>query len=334
MTEETKEKTKLLTVDGLTVEYVARRGKIRAVENASFSLEKGETVGVVGESGSGKSTLGLSLIRLVPYPGRIIKGTILLDGQNILKLKDEKVRDLRGRKISFVFQDPMTSLNPLKKISSHFVELIQTHEPKVSKTIALDRAKKLFRDVGIQPERVNDYPHQLSGGMRQRVMIALALALNPSVVIADEPTTALDVVVQAKILDLLNALQERYGMALILITHDLSIVLERSDKIIVMYAGRIVEQARSIDLYASTQHPYSKGLLRSIPNIELADQKLEAIEGSPPDLLNPPTGCRFWPRCAYVMEECRSKDPPLFATGEEHSVRCYLYKGGKNSVPE
>jgi len=328
MTEDCK-RTKLLTVDGLTVEYWARRGRIRAVEDASFSLEKGETLGLVGESGSGKSTLGLSLIRLVPYPGRIVKGDLLLEGQNILKLKDEKMRDIRGRRISYVFQDPMTSLNPVRKIKTHFIELIQTHEPKISESAALERAKKLFKDVGIQSERINDYPHQLSGGMRQRVMIALALALNPSVVIADEPTTALDVVVQAKILDLLNTLQETYGMALILITHDLSIVLERSDKIIVMYAGRIVEQAKSIDLYANTQHPYSQGLLRSIPNIELADQKLEAIEGSPPDLLKPPTGCRFWPRCSYAMEECRSKEPPLFETGAEHLARCYLYRGEK-----
>jgi peptide/nickel transport system ATP-binding protein len=319
----------LLTVDGLTVEYLARRGKIRAVENVSLSLEKGETLGVVGESGSGKSTLGLSLIRLVPYPGRIIKGSILLDGQNILKFKNEQIRDLRGKKISYVFQDPMLSLNPVEKIKTHFVELIQVHQPKVTKDEALKRAKELLNAVGIRPDRIDDYPHQLSGGMRQRVMIALGLALNPSIVIADEPTTALDVIVQAKILDLLKTLKDAYGMALILITHDLSIVLERSDKVIVMYAGRIVEQAKSVDIYASTQHPYSQGLLKSIPNIELADQKLEAIEGSPPDLLNPPMACRFWPRCPYVMEECRLEEPPLFETGAEHLVRCYLYKGRK-----
>jgi len=325
MSEENKEKPHLLTVNNLTVEYWARRGKIRAVENASFTLHKGETLGVVGESGSGKSTLGMSLIRLVPYPGRIVKGNIILEEKNILKLKNEQVRDIRGRRISYIFQDPMTSLNPVEKIKDHFIELIQTHEPKVTKAAALRRANQLFKDVGIQPERINDYPHQLSGGMRQRVMIALALALNPSVVIADEPTTALDVVVQAKILDLLGALKERYGMALILITHDLSIVLERSNEIIVMYAGRIVEQSPSTDLYSSTQHPYSQGLLKSIPNIELADQKLEAIEGSPPDLLHPPSGCRFWPRCSYVMPECRAEEPPLFQTGKNHLVRCYLY---------
>lgn len=330
MSEEKKENTQLLAVNDLTVEYSARRGKIRAVENASFTLDRGETLGIVGESGSGKSTLGMSLIRLVPYPGKIMKGDIILEEQRILKLKDEQMRDLRGRKISYIFQDPMTSLNPVEKIKDHFIELIQTHEPKVTKAQALKRAQQLFKDVGIQPERISDYPHQLSGGMRQRVMIALALALNPSVVIADEPTTALDVVVQAKILDLLGTLQERYGMALILITHDLSIVLERSDKIVVMYAGRIVEQARSINLYKSTQHPYSQGLLKSIPNIELADQKLEAIGGTPPDLLNPPHGCRFWPRCPFVMPECLMEEPSLYETGENHLVRCYLYKGEGN----
>jgi peptide/nickel transport system ATP-binding protein len=331
MSDKDKAPTRLLTVDDLTVEYWARRGKIRAVEDVTFSLEKSETLGIVGESGSGKSTLGLSLIRLVPYPGKIVKGSIFLEGQNVLKFKNEDIRDLRGRRISYVFQDPMTSLNPVKKIGAHFVELIRVHEPKIKEKEAFERAKQLFRDVGIQPERIDDYPHQLSGGMRQRVMIALALALNPSIIVADEPTTALDVIVQAKILDLLNTLRDKYGMALILISHDLSIVMERSDKLIVMYAGRMAEYARSIDLYANPQHPYTQGLLKSIPNIELTDQKLEAIGGFPPDLLNPPVGCRFWPRCPYVMEKCRVKDPPLYETGADHFVRCYLHEGGKQN---
>jgi oligopeptide/dipeptide ABC transporter ATP-binding protein len=326
-----REPAHLLTVKDLAVEYWTRRGIVRAVEDISFSLDKGETLGVVGESGSGKSTLGLSLIHLVPYPGRIIRGTILLEGQNILKFGNKETRDLRGRRISYVFQDPMTSLNPVERIKNHFVELIRTHEPKVTASEAITRTRKLFKDVGIQPERIDDYPHQLSGGMRQRVMIALALALNPSIVIADEPTTALDVIVQAKILDLLKTLQDTYGMALMLITHDLSIVLERSDKIMVMYAGRIVEQALSMTLYAQAQHPYSQGLLKSIPNIELAEQKLTAIGGAPPDLRNPPTGCPFWPRCPYIMEICKIKDPPLFQTSKDHFAKCYLYGGEKSS---
>ena len=320
-----------MTVDALTVEYWTRKGKIRAVEDLSFSLEKAETLGVVGESGSGKSTLGLSLIGLVPFPGRITKGKIILKDKEVLKLRKDDLRNLRGKEICYVFQDPMTSLNPVKKIGDHFVELIRTHEPKVTKEEALKRAKKLLRDVGIQPERVNDYPHQLSGGMRQRVMIGLAIALNPSIVVADEPTTALDVIVQAKILDLLNALRDAYGMALILITHDLSIVLQRSDRIMVMYAGHMVEYAPSIEIYSNPKHPYTQGLLKSIPNIELADQKLEAISGSPPDLLNLPKGCRFWPRCYCAFERCRSEAPPLITTGTEHFTRCFLYEEGRKA---
>jgi peptide/nickel transport system ATP-binding protein len=315
----------LLSVAGLTVVYKVQKGTIHAVEDVSFSLKKAETLGVVGESGSGKSTLGLSLIGLVPFPGKILKGTVFLSGKEVLKLKKKDLRDLRGTGVCYVFQDPMTSLNPVKKIGDHFVEMIRTHQPKVTKKEALERAAKLLKDVGIPPERVSDYPHQLSGGMRQRVMIALAIALNPSVVVADEPTTALDVIVQAKILDLLVSLRDSYGMALILITHDLSVVLERSERILVMYAGQMVEYAKSSVLYGEPQHPYTKGLLKSIPNIELADQKLETIAGGPPDLLNLPGGCRFWPRCTYAFDRCPREDPALYETEEGHLVRCFLY---------
>ncbi|MEM0006782.1 MAG: ABC transporter ATP-binding protein [Candidatus Bathyarchaeia archaeon] len=317
----------LLTVENLTVEYWTRKGKVRAVDDVSFSLDKAETLGVVGESGSGKSTLGLSLIRLVPPPGRIVKGNVWLEGKDILKLREGEIRNIRGRKISFVFQDPMTSLNPVKRIGEHFVELIQTHEPNVSRDEAFKRAERLLADVGIQPERIDDYPHQLSGGMRQRVMIALAITLNPCVVVADEPTTALDVIVQAKILDLLKDVQNMYSMALIFITHDLSITIERCDKILVMYAGQMVEYSNIRNVYKNPQHPYTQGLLKSIPNIELADQKLEAIPGSPPDLLSPPKGCRFWPRCSYAMEKCRKAIPQLVETETDHLIRCFLYGG-------
>ena len=314
----------LLTVDGLTIEYWTDKGKIRAVDNVSFQLGKSEVLGIVGESGSGKSTLGLSLIGLVPYPGKIVDGNVRINGKDILKLKEDELRNLRGMGVCYVFQDPMTSLNPVKKIGDHFAEMVQTHEPKVTKKEALERATKLLKDVGIQPERINDYPHQLSGGMRQRVMIALAITLNPSIVVADEPTTALDVIVQAKILDLLNKLRDSYGLALLLITHDLSIVMERSDRIIVMYAGQIVEYAQSKSLYEEPEHPYTKGLLRSIPNIELVDQKLEAIAGSPPDLLALPGGCRFWPRCTLAFDRCRREEPQLLETRDAHFVRCFL----------
>jgi peptide/nickel transport system ATP-binding protein len=320
----------LLKIEGLSVEYRTNRGTNRAVNDVSFTLSQAETLGIVGESGSGKSTLGLSLIGLVPFPGKIVEGSITLNGKDVLKLKKEELRNLRGTGICYVFQDPMTSLNPVKKIGDHFVEMIRTHQPKVTKKEALERARNLLKDVGIRTERVSDYPHQLSGGMRQRVMIALAIALNPSIIVADEPTTALDVIVQAKILDLLNSLRDTYGLALILITHDLSIVLERSDKLMVMYAGQVMECGPSHVLYSDPLHPYTRGLLKSIPNIELADQRLEAITGSPPDLLSLPSGCRFWPRCKEAFDRCPKEEPKLFRTAENHWVRCFLYdQGGK-----
>ena len=313
----------LLEVDSLTVDYRTRRGNVRAVNSVSFTLEKGETLGLVGESGSGKSTLGLSVIRLVPPPGVIVNGHIRIDGKDILSFSEEEMRSIRGEKVAFVFQDPMTSLNPVKKVGAHFIELIRTHEPNVSEREALERVEKALKDVGILTERINDYPHQFSGGMRQRIMIALAIALNPDLVIADEPTTALDVIVQAKILDLLKSLRDTYGMALILITHDLSIVLERCDRIIVMYAGNLVEYASSMELHRNPRHPYTQGLLQSIPNIELAEQKLEAIPGSPPNLLDPPKGCRFWPRCSSAQEKCRVEEPPIVESSPGHFVRCF-----------
>lgn len=317
----------LLQVDHLTIDYKTRKGTIRAVNDVSFSMEKGEILGLVGESGSGKSTLGLSLVRLVPYPGVIASGHIRVEKKDILQLRDREMRSSRGRKIAFVFQDPMTSLNPVKKIGDHFVEFLRTHTPHMSKKDALERARHILDELGIPNERISDYPHQFSGGMRQRIMIGLAIALNPSIVIADEPTTALDVIVQDRILDILKDLCRAHDMALVLITHDLSIVLERCDTIFVMYAGHQVEYGESEELYRNPRHPYTQGLLRSIPNIELADQKLDAIPGSPPDLLNPPKGCPFWPRCPHVMGICRIKVPPLIGLEVGHLVKCFLYGG-------
>jgi len=313
----------LLEVNSLTVDYPTRGGTIRAVENVSFSLGKSETLGLAGESGSGKSTLGLSMIRLIPPPGRIVKGEIRIDGVNIVELPESKMRILRGQKVAYIFQDPMTSLNPVKKIGAHFVELIRTHEPNTKKEDALERTKKVLGLLGILPERMNDYPHQFSGGMRQRIMIGLGITLNPNLVIADEPTTALDVIVQAKILDLLENLRRAYGMALILISHDLSIILERCDRIIVLYAGNMVEYASSAELHKNPIHPYTQGLLRSIPNIELSDQRLSAIPGSPPNMLNPPKGCRFSPRCRHAEEKCGLMEPSLIDVGNNHFVKCF-----------
>jgi peptide/nickel transport system ATP-binding protein len=321
----------LLEVSSLAVDYRTSRGTVHAVEDVSMSLEKGETLGLAGESGSGKSTLGLSIIRLVPYPGVIVKGQIKIDGTDILKLPESQLYSIRGKKVAYIFQDPMISLNPVKKIGAHFTELIRTHEPTTNEKEAFKRANSILENLGILPERIDDYPHQFSGGMRQRIMIGLAIALNPSLVIADEPTTALDVIVQARILDLLENLRREYGMALILISHDLSIILERCDKIIVMYAGHVVEYANSKELYRKPTHPYTKGLLQSIPNIELADQKLSAIPGAPPSMLTPPKGCRFWPRCSNAYQQCSVKEPPLVKVGPDHYVRCFAEKEGANS---
>jgi peptide/nickel transport system ATP-binding protein len=313
----------LLEVESLTVDYKTRSGVVRAVEDLSFSLEKGETLGLAGESGSGKSTLGLSIIRLIPPPGRIVGGQIKIDGTNVLKQSEDQMRAIRGQKVAYIFQDPMTSLNPVKKISSHFIELVQTHQPNTEKKDAILRSKTILNNMGILTERINDYPHQFSGGMRQRIMIGLAIALNPDLVIADEPTTALDVIVQARILDLLESLRKTYGMALILISHDLSIILERCDRIIVMYGGHMVEYADSTELHDNPIHPYTQGLLQSIPNIELADQKLSAIPGSPPNMLHPSKGCRFSPRCEYAKRKCKLEEPSLVDVGNSHFVRCF-----------
>ncbi len=313
----------LLEVQSISVEYVTRRGNVKAVDDVSLFLDSGEMLGLVGESGSGKSTLGLSIMRLLPPSGRIVGGRILLDGVDLAGLSEEEMRHIRGNKIAYVFQDPMTSLNPVKKIGEHFVELVRTHRPDATKEDALESARKALKDVGIPPERINDYPHQFSGEMRQRIMIALAIGLNPRLVIADEPTTALDVIVQAKILDLLNELRKKYGMGVILITHDLSIVLERAHRISVMYAGSIVESATARDIHRDPRHPYTQGLLQSIPNIELDSQELEAIPGSPPNLLDPPSGCRFWPRCRYADEICKNKVPAAVEVAPGHLVRCF-----------
>jgi peptide/nickel transport system ATP-binding protein len=312
----------LLEVESLTVDYRTRRGTVRAVEDISFSLAKGETLGLAGESGSGKSTLGLSIIRLTPPPGRIVKGYIRIDGTDVLRLSEDQMRLIRGQRVAYIFQDPMTSLNPVKKIGSHFVELVQAHRPDTKKEEAAELSKTILNSLGILSERINDYPYQFSGGMRQRIMIGLAIALNPDLVIADEPTTALDVIVQSKILDLLESLRKTCGMALILISHDLSIILERCDRIIVMYGGHMVEYADSTELYKNPVHPYTHGLLQSIPNVELADQKLSAIPGSPPNMLHPPKGCRFSPRCEYAKTTCELEEPSLVDVGNHHFVRC------------
>ena len=312
----------MLKVEDLTVHYMGRK-IVRALEGVSIEIKKGEIMGVVGESGSGKTTLGLSILKLLPPNGRIVGGRIYLDDLDITGMSEEKMREIRGRQISMVFQDPMTSLDPLMSIGDQITETIVTHE-KVSKSEAEKKALSLLEAVGISGDRFKDFPHQLSGGMRQRVMIAMALSLNPKLIVADEPTTALDVIVQDQIMDLFRNLRERFGVAFMLISHDLSLELEVADRIAVMYGGWLVELSESSRIAEDPLSPYTKELLAAIPNIELEDQKLRFIPGNPPDLSNPPPGCRFHPRCPNRMDVCREKEPPV-SNIEGRMVRCWLY---------
>ncbi len=314
----------ILRIEDLKTYYPTERGVVKAVDDVTLDVSRREFLGLVGESGSGKSTLGLSVLRLVPPPGRIVQGSIVFDGTNLLGLSNAEMRGLRGRKISMVFQDPMTSLDPLMKIGEHIVETIREHEG-VSKSDAVARATNVLDLVGIGPERFHDYPHQFSGGMRQRVMIALAICLNPSLVIADEPTTALDVIVQARILDLLSNLREKQGLTLMLITHDLAAVIERCDMVAVAYAGQIVEHGTRIQIGREPLHPYTQGLLKSTPNIRLVKSKSSFITGPVPDMTRPPAGCRFHPRCAFAMEICEKSAPSVTHQDDGRMVRCHLY---------
>ncbi len=316
----------LLQVEHLTVTYETRLGPVRAVDDVSFTLHRGEVLGLVGESGCGKSTLGMALLRMVRPPGRITGGRILFQGRDLLQLSEEEMRRLRGRHISMVFQDPMTSLNPLQRIGDHIVETIRVHEPQVSKQEAWERAAHLVQRLGISPDRLKDYPHQLSGGMRQRIMIGIGLALNADLIIADEPTTSLDVIVEAQFLDLLRELREEFNLTLILITHNIGIVAELADRVAVMYAGRMAEIGPVHEIFHRTLHPYTQGLLASVPSIRLEDGlELATLSGAPPSLLDPPPGCRFHPRCPQAMPVCAQKTPPWEEVHPGHGTACWLY---------
>ena len=314
----------LLQIRELSVSYETRLGTVRAVDEVDLDVYRGEVLGLVGESGCGKSTLGMALLRLVRPPGRITHGTIHFDGMDLLALSEEEMRDLRGRRLSMIFQDPMTSLDPLQRIDAHFIETIQAHERRTRPTAARQRAAELFDRLGISPDRLSDYPHQLSGGMRQRVMIGLALSLNADLIIADEPTTSLDVIVEAQFLDLLKELQALYHLTIILITHNIGIVAELSDRVAVMYAGKLIELAPAVPLFSDPLHPYTIGLLRSVPNIHLDQDQLEIMKGSPPDLINPPAGCRFHPRCPLVIDRCRREEPPFIEIEPGRRVACWV----------
>jgi oligopeptide/dipeptide ABC transporter ATP-binding protein len=320
-----------LEIDNLHTHFVTPAGVVRAVDGVSYSLRSGETLGVVGESGCGKSVTALSILRLISSPpGRIVEGTIRFDGIDLLSLSESQMEDIRGNRISMIFQEPMTSLNPLLTVGRQISEAIALHQ-KLPRREAMDRAIEMLRRVHIpEPERrAFAYPHQLSGGMRQRVMIAMALSCNPDVLIADEPTTALDVTIQAQILDLMRELRDTLGTAIILITHDMGVVAENADRVVVMYAGRKVEEANVDDLFERPAHPYTRGLLGSIPSLDLAMRtvparsRLNEIKGMVPSLFNLPKGCSFAPRCALATEHCRTTAPRLEEHRPGHLVACW-----------
>jgi len=318
----------LLSVRNLKTYFYTDEGVVKAVDGLTYELRKGETLGIVGESGCGKSVHALSVMRLIPTPpGKIVEGEILFQGTNLLGLPEEEMRRIRGNRIAMIFQEPMTSLNPVLTIGEQIAEAVMLHQG-LSKKDAWDRAAEMLEKVKIPlaRERVRDYPHQFSGGMRQRVMIAMALSCNPAILIADEPTTALDVTIQAQILDLMRELQQEFHMAIILITHNLGVVAEMADNVVVMYAGRPVEHATVEDIFRDPRHPYTWGLLHSIPKLYERKERLIPIEGQPPSLIDLPPGCTFAPRCPFAMEVCVKADPPEYPVGSDaHSARCYLH---------
>lgn len=316
----------LYSIRGLTVEYQTRAGVVRAVDNVSLDIRRGEILGLVGESGCGKSTLGKALMRLHTGPARITAGELWFDGRDLTKLSDREMPDIRGAEIGMVFQDPMTSLDPVQRILDHLTETIQTHKPETSDVAARARAEELVEQLGIRRERLSEYPHQMSGGMRQRVMISLALALRTKLVIADEPTTSLDVIVEAKFLDLLKELQQEFGLTILLITHNIGVVAEVADRVAVMYAAKMAEVGDVNDVFADPKHPYTQGLLKSVPNIRLDEGELYKMKGAPPNLLHPPSGCRFHPRCPHVMDVCYDTEPAFESVERDHIASCWLYQ--------
>ncbi|MGP4105516.1 ABC transporter ATP-binding protein [Virgibacillus sp. L01] len=324
----------LLEVKNLHTHFFTKAGVVKAVDGIDFKVSPGETLGIVGESGSGKSITAMSILGLIPSPpGKIVEGEINFNGENLLNKSQKQMRKIRGKEIAMVFQDPMTSLNPVFTVEKQMIETILAHE-NMSKKQAKERALELMNLVGIpDPEkRLKNYPHEFSGGMRQRVMIAIALSCNPSLLIADEPTTALDVTIQAQILELFKRMQKELNMAIVMITHDLGVVSEVCDRVMVMYAGKPAEFSETKHLFEKGKHPYTLGLMNSIPKITPDKQKLEAIDGVPPDLRALPKGCSFAPRCKHVMDSCLTNDPNLREVDDDHFVRCLLYEESKKAV--
>ena len=319
---------KLLSVRNLKTSFFTHVGEVKAVRGISFDVNEGEVLGIVGESGSGKSVTSLSIMGLLQYPGRVVDGEILLNGEDILTYSKNQMRRVRGKEIAMIFQDPMTSLNPVYTIGNQIMEMILEHE-KMSRREARARAIEMLKLVGIPAaeKRIDSYPHEFSGGMRQRVMIALALSCNPKLLIADEPTTALDVTIQAQILNLIKKLNRQFGMTTMLITHDLGVVATVCDKVAVMYGGLIMEYGTADEIFYHPRHPYTMGLLGSIPHVDGGEKRrLIPIDGTPPDLINPPKGCPFSTRCKYCMNVCTQEQPPYFAE-DKHRTMCWLLDG-------
>ena len=324
-----KQSETILEIKDLCVEFQTVEGKVQAVDHLSYTLHKGEKLGIVGESGSGKSVSSLAMLQLIPNPpGRVTGGEILYKGQDLVRLSEKEMQKLRGNEISMIFQEPMTSLNPIIQCGKQIAESLRLHRG-MNKKEAMQEAVRMMKEVGIaNPEnRVHEYPHEMSGGMRQRVMIAMALACRPQILIADEPTTALDVTIQAQILDLIRDLDRETGTAVQFITHDLGVVSELCDTVIVMYTGHIVEQAPVKDLFRDPKHPYTVGLLNAIPSITKDRKPLQTIEGMVPNPTERVEGCSFWPRCPHASERCRKQEPPVTGLGEDRLVRCWLYAG-------
>lgn len=334
----------ILSIRDLTVNYKTLNGIAPAVDNLSLDLYKGEILGLVGESGCGKSTLGKAILRIIQPPGYIARGRMIFDGADLMEYSERQMRQIRGDRIGMIFQDPMTSLNPVQRLDNHIIEAIRVHRPDISPKVALDLSNHLIERLGIGAQRLQDYPHQLSGGMRQRMMIGLALALKADIIIADEPTTSLDVIVEAQFMELLRELRDELNLTIILITHNIGLVAEMADRVAVMYGGKLAEVADCIELFTEPRHPYTEGLLKSVPNIALDDMQLFRMEGSLPSLDNMPKGCRFHPRCPHAMQVCKEQFPWLIRLDdprretresqpketmqeyEKHLVACWLYQ--------
>ncbi len=311
----------LLKIEDLTIHFPTEEGDVRAVNSVSLSVEAGQTLGLVGETGAGKTTTALGILRLVPEPGQVESGSIYYKDQDIMQMSDKEVQDIRGNEISMIFQDPMTALNPVMTVGDQVAEVILRHQ-NCTKVEAQQRMIEILGKVGIGPDRASDYPHQFSGGMKQRVVIAIALACNPKLLLADEPTTALDVTIQAQVMRMINDLKREFNTSMILITHDLGIVAESCDQVAIMYAGEIVEYGSLEDIFDHTSHPYTKGLFNSIPSLDKDTERLQPIQGLMPDPANLPEGCKFHPRCPYAVEACSQQHPGMTEVAPGHLCRC------------